>query len=142
MKRSINTALVLASLFSASANASYHIGKSELAGVLSAYTLVPVGVSATAFAYGPLAGVGALSLSLSISSVLDTAYYQGLENEALEVLAGQAILEDQPALSLFKEDALANQEVIEELFEEQAKTEINLSELSNKEFAKIALLLK
>ena len=65
--------------------------------------------------------------------------YQGLDTESIEVLSGQSSLDEQPALSMFKEDILANAEANEEKIFEATGENVDLFSLTDEEFAAIAL---
>ncbi len=67
--------------------------------------------------------------------------YEGLSEESLEVLAGQRTLEEQPNLSLLKEDLLRNQNQIEQNIFDQTGRDIDLNSLSDEKIAKMALII-
>lgn len=85
---------------------------------------------------------GALVSSTSIYWIVDVfermPRYEGLDNDAIEVLAGSIELEDSLSLTMFKEDLHNNKEVLEAKFQ---ANDINLTveELTAEEIAQLAL---
>ncbi|MBC76321.1 MAG: hypothetical protein CME64_09925 [Halobacteriovoraceae bacterium] len=66
-------------------------------------------------------------------------YYQGLDNDSVEVLAGSAEIDDLPAISQFKEDLIANSETIEQKVFEETGEEVSIQDLSDEDIATLAL---
>lgn len=87
----------------------------------------------------PLAGI------VIISSVAyffkDDLFYEGLQNESIEVLAGQYSLNEQPALSEFKEKLVNESELIEEDIFINSGEVVNIGEWSDEDISRVALAL-
>ena len=89
--------------------------------------------------FNPAAGVvSASSIVFSIFYAMGAVHYEGLNNDALEVLAGSIELEDSPALSMFKEDILGNKEAVESELQAN-KIDLTVEELTDEEIAQLAL---
>lgn len=100
--------------------------------------VVPLTTVGATSAVNPVAGA-VVSATMALYTVSEANYYQGLSSEAIEVLAGNAELEELPSLSMFKEDVLAQSEVIEDQVFEQAGHEVNLEAMSDEDFALLSL---
>lgn len=138
MKKTLSTVLLATTLFSLQASA-YRIKREAGPAISAAGSSVGtiLGVSTGA---GFLAGAGAAAVTVTFASVIfDANNYEGLDQESVEVLAGQAELEDQPALSLFKEDVLMAGAEIEEHVFAQTGESIDLQSLSDEDFAILGL---
>ncbi|MCO4756126.1 MAG: hypothetical protein KC478_16715 [Bacteriovoracaceae bacterium] len=142
MRKLINTILLGSTLITMNASANldqyedvegYLIGGSltTSAGIVSSLH----GLAAGALSYTG----GAVLLSATVLALQEYHSYEGLDQDSIEVLAGQADLEDQAALSLFKEDVLANQVEIEAAVLAESGEQIDLSTLSDADFSKLAL---
>lgn len=87
----------------------------------------------------PLAGI------VIISSVAyffkDDLFYEGLQNESIEVLAGQYSLNEQPALSEFKEKLVNESELIEEDIFINSGEVVNIGEWSDEDISRVALAI-
>ncbi|MBC76323.1 MAG: hypothetical protein CME64_09935 [Halobacteriovoraceae bacterium] len=139
MKKLITTALIVSALTS-----TVHARRSDAgaAFVASGANATMAGVS-VAFGWNAVAVLSTATASFAgvMGAAIGTGVlrYQGLDSESIEVLSGQALLEEQPALSLFKEDVLANAEENEEKIFEATGEEVNLFSLTDEEFAAMAL---
>ena len=132
MKKLINVILLGSTLISLNASANEREGM-----LLGMGTVTGAGIVSTV--HGLAAGALSYTGAATYLYIREGFYYEGLDQESIEVLAGQADLEDQAALSLFKEDVLANQSEIEATILAESGEEINLNNLSDTDFAKIAL---
>lgn len=64
--------------------------------------------------------------------------YEGLDNDAIEVLAGSIGVEDSLSLTMFREDILENKEAIEAEFQAN-DIDLSVEELTDEEIAQLAL---
>ncbi|MBC77005.1 MAG: hypothetical protein CME64_13410 [Halobacteriovoraceae bacterium] len=89
--------------------------------------------------FNPVAGViSASSIAFSIFYAMGAVHYEGLNSDAIEVLAGSIELEDSAALSMFKEDILSNKVAVES--ELQANDiDLAVEELTDEEIAQLAI---
>ncbi|MCO4753232.1 MAG: hypothetical protein KC478_02065 [Bacteriovoracaceae bacterium] len=139
MKKTLSTILLASTLYSLNASA-VRIGNSDMQwlSIAGSAAGTVVGISTGA---GFAAGAGAAAVTTTIVVLIadQGRYYEGLQNDSIEVLAGQAELEDQPALSLLKEDLLADQDLVEAEVLEATGESIDLASFSDKEFAILGL---
>ena len=108
----------------------------------SASTYLGVGLGAMYLTTVGSAGAGSLILAAVMSTIYvggNSAYYQGLDNDSVEVLAGNAKVDDLPAISIFKEDLTANSDTIEQKIFEETGEEYSIEELSDEDIATLAL---
>lgn len=139
MKKIVTVALLISAI-----TTSVHARRSEAGAALvaSGANVTMAGVSAT-FGWSAVAVVSSATASFAgvIAAALGTGMlrYQGLDTESIEVLSGQSSLDEQPALSMFKEDILANAEANEEKIFEATGENVDLFSLTDEEFAAIAL---
>ncbi|MCO4753818.1 MAG: hypothetical protein KC478_05025 [Bacteriovoracaceae bacterium] len=144
MKRLTTLCLISSALFSFSAVSS--VGISKMDAYKGAYSTLGAGatsVAAVTAAEGAVIGGVVFSTAyLATYAFSDENYnYEGLSEESLEVLAGQRTLEEQPNLSLLKDDLLRNQNQIELNIFNQTGKDIDLSTLSDEELARMALTI-
>ena len=95
---------------------------------------------ATTLVANPMIGVavGMSSIAVMLPVLNSVGLYQGLDNDAVDVLAGSIKLEDSAALSMFKEDILENKEAIEAEFQAN-KIDLTVEELTDEEIAQLAI---
>lgn len=87
----------------------------------------------------PIAGLAILS---SVAYFFkDDLFYEGLQNESIEVLAGQYTLDEQPALSEFKEKLVNESKLIEEDIFMNSGEVVNISEWTDEDISRVALAL-
>ena len=144
MKRLRTLCLISSILFSLSASSS--VGISKMDAYKGAYSTLGAGatsVIAVTAVEGVVIGGAVFSTAyLATIAFSDENYnYEGLSEESLEVLAGQRTLEEQPNLSLLKEDLLRNQNQIEQNIFDQTGRDIDLNSLSDEKIAKMALII-
>lgn len=134
MKKLISTILLGSTLI------TFNTSANEREGMLFGLGTV-TGASIVSSVHGLAAGALSYTGAATYLFIREGFHYQGLDQESIEVLAGQADLKDQAALSLFKDDVLANQSEIEAEILAETGEEIDLNYLSDTDFAKIALNL-
>lgn len=108
----------------------------------SASTYLGVGLGAMYLTTVGSAGAGSLILAAVMSTIYvggHAAYYQGLDNDSVDVLAGNAKVNELPAISMFKEDLIANSETIEQKVFEETGEELSIQDLSDEDIASLAL---
>ena len=87
--------------------------------------------------FNPIAGVLVSSTGITIADRM-MHNYEGLENDAVEVLAGSIGVEDSLSLTLFKEDLHINKDVIDAEFKANG-IDLTVEELTDEEVAQLAL---
>ncbi|MBC76324.1 MAG: hypothetical protein CME64_09940 [Halobacteriovoraceae bacterium] len=134
--------LVTAGMLCASLSASAYTTEEEIS-MLVGYGMMTAGpTTGVAFTIvNPAVGLGLATATLVINGINAGARnYQGLEEEAIEVLAGAAELEAQPSLSLLKEELHADAVNLEEEILAETGEEISITELSDEALATLVLM--
>lgn len=135
--------LIAAGVLCASFNASAAWTTEEQFSFLSGYGMMTAGPTTgiVLTVANPVVGLGLATATLVINGINAGARnYQGLEEEAVEVLAGAAELEAQPSLSLLKEELHADAVNLEEEILAETGEEISIAELSDEALATLVLM--